>query len=150
MLRRLTRLTVMLALVVLPQRAHAQLRVIANRSYPDADVSLRDLTRLYRGEYSSLPNGQRVILAELGSARSRYVRVVTGMDDDTFRRHWIRLVFAGTPVQPPRVFADVESLCAFVGRTPGAIAIIDGRCDDLVRTLTVNGRPGGDPMYPLR
>jgi hypothetical protein len=133
-----------------PAMARAQLRVIANKSYPDADVSMRDLTRLYRGEYGSLTNGQRAVLVEQASVRSRYVRLVTGMEEDQFRRHWIRLVFAGTPVQPPRGFADTASACAFVARTPGALAIVEGRCDDDVRTLTVNGRSLTDPQYPLR
>jgi hypothetical protein len=140
----------MLGLLLCPAMAQTQLRVIANRTYPEADISMRDLTRLFRGEYGSLTNGQRVALVEQASVRTRYVRLVTGMDDDAFRRHWIRLVFAGAPVQPPRGFSDTESACAFVSRTPGAIAIIEGRCDDGVRTLTVNGRPGGDALYPLR
>lgn len=149
-IRRFAPLAALIALVLCPTAAHAQLRVIANQSYPDADISLRDLTRLYRGEYGSLTTGQRVVLAEQASARSRYTKVVTAMDDDAFRRHWIRLVFAGTPVQPPRSFPDAESVCAFVQRTPGAVAIIDGRCEDGVRTLTVGGKSAGDAQYPLR
>jgi hypothetical protein len=138
------------ALTVIPSQAHAQLRVIANKTFRDPDVSLRELTRLYRGEYGSLANGQRAVLAEQNGVRARYVRTLTGMDDDQFRRHWIRLVFAGTPVQPPRGFADAEAVCEFVARTPGALAIVDGRCDDGVRTLTINGHPAGDGQYPLR
>ena len=130
--------------------AEAQLRVIANRGVSDAGVSLSELSRLFRGEYGSLANGQRVVLAEEAGARTKYVRLVTGMTDDQFRRHWIRLVFAGTPVQPPRTLADTESACAFVARTPGALAIIDGRCGTDVRTLTVDGRAADDPQYALR
>jgi hypothetical protein len=137
-------------LTVLATPAQAQLRVIANKSFRDADISLRELTRLYRGEYGSLANGQRAVLAEQNGVRARYVRTLTGMDDDQFRRHWIRLVFAGTPVQPPRGFADTDAVCEFVARTPGALAIVDGRCDDGVRTLTIDGHPTGDGQYPLR
>jgi hypothetical protein len=139
-----------LAAVAAPTGVQAQLRVIAHASYPSDDISLRDLGRLFRGEYGTLSSGQRAVLAEQGAARTRYVRTVTGMDDDQYRRHWIRIVFAGTPVQPPRGFPDVEAVCAFVARTPGAIAIVDGRCDGQARTLSVGGRSVGDPQYPLR
>jgi cystathionine beta-lyase/cystathionine gamma-synthase len=142
--------TIVAALAGLPAVGQAQLRVVVHKSYREADVSLRELTRLYRGEYGSLANGQRAILAEQNGVRARYVRTLTGMDDDQFRRHWIRLVFAGTPVQPPRGFSDVDAVCEFVARTPGALAIIDGRCDDGVRTLTINGHPSADGQYPLR
>ncbi|MCU0626446.1 MAG: hypothetical protein MUF21_08175 [Gemmatimonadaceae bacterium] len=148
--QQLRRAALVAAALVVPALAQAQLRVIVNRSYPDTDVSMRDLTRLFRGEYGSLANGQRAVLAEQATARARYVRTVTGMDDDTFRRHWIRIVFAGAPVAPPRGFPDAETACAFVARTPGALAIVEGRCGDDVKTLTVNGRQGGDAQYPLR
>lgn len=130
--------------------ADAQLRVIVNRAVPDGGVSMSELSRLFRGEYGSLANGQRVVLAEELAARAKYVRVVTGMTDDQFRRHWIRLVFAGTPVQPPRTFPDAATTCTFVARTPGALAIVDGRCGADVRTLSVDGREADDPLYPLR
>jgi hypothetical protein len=136
--------------LAMPAALSAQLRVIAHPSYPESDISVRDLGRLYRGEYSALVSGQRAVLAEQGPARVRYVRTVTGMDDDQFRRHWIRIVFAGTPVQPPRGFSDADAVCAFVARTPGAMAIVDGRCDGSVKTLSVNGKSVGDAQYPLR
>lgn len=143
-------LLVCTVLLLLPASADAQLRVVANRGMPDVNVSMNDLARLFRGEYGSLTNGQRIVLAEQDIAREQYVRVVTGMTEDQFRRHWIRIVFAGTPVQPPRTLPDLESTCAFVARTPGALAIVAGRCDDSVRTLTVNGRSAEDAQYPLR
>ena len=127
----------------------APVRVIMNRGAGLESVSLPDLARMFRGEIGSLPNGVRIVLAEQVSARGRFYADVIQMSEDTFRRHWIRVVFAGNPVAAPVPFTSTEAIVSFVARTPGAIGFTDGSPDDTVQVLRVDQKRVDDPSYPI-
>lgn len=147
--------TILLALALVlgsfaPVRGEAQARVIVPREYKGNDISLEDLVRLYRGDYTQMPTGERVVLAEQASARTLYARRLLSMNDDQFGRHWIRIVFTGRPAAPPKSFSSLEEVSTFVGRTVGAVAIVMGTPNDDVKVLTVNGLAPNDARYPLK
>ena len=85
----------------------------------------RALTRISADtKYWLLVNGQRVVR----------------MSDDQFRRHWIRVVFAGNPVTPPQGFDTVADAVKFVATHRGALAFVNGPVDASVRILLIDGR----------
>jgi len=126
------------------------IRVIVNPGVRVESLGLKELNRLYLGDVTSLPGGARVTLAEQVGARQRFYAAVTRMTEDTFRRHWIRVVFAGNPVSPPTPFATALEVVQFVARTPGAIGFVEGLADETVRVLKIDAKEPGDPTYPLR
>jgi len=142
-------------LVAVPERepppsADTSIRVIVNRGTAVETLGLTELNRLYLGNLSSLPGGARVVLAEHVGARPRFYAAVAKMTEDTFRRHWIRVVFAGNPVSPPTPFWSPEEVVRFVARTPGAIGFLEGSTDETVRLLRIDGKNPSDPSYPIR
>jgi hypothetical protein len=139
-----------IALAVLPSRAAAQIRIIVHPATPDTSITMRELARLFRGEYSSLPGGDRVRLVEHSAARAAFYQGVVQMSGDQFRRHWIRVVFAGNPVTPPEGFDTVIDAVRFVATHRGALAFVNGPVDASVKVLLIDGRAPGDPAYPLR
>jgi len=130
--------------------AQAPIRVIVNRGMQVESVDLRELERIYLGNVNSLPGGGRIVLAEQVGARQRFYQTVAKMTEDQFRRHWIRVVFAGNPVSPPTPFANPEDVVRFVARTPGAIGFLEGGANETVRVLRVDAKDATDPAYPLR
>ncbi|MEO8452717.1 MAG: hypothetical protein ABI647_23190 [Gemmatimonadota bacterium] len=148
-------LSFLVALVVVPPTAHrastdGPIRVIVNRSVVVETLDLRELNRLYRGDVASLPGGARVVLAEQIGARQRFYAIVLKMTEDSFRRHWIRVVFAGNPVNPPTPFSTSEDLIRFVAKTPGAIGFLEGDADETVRVLRIDNIDAAAPTYPIR
>jgi hypothetical protein len=133
-----------------PVKAPGPVRVFVNRGSGLESVSLVDLARMYRGEISSLPSGVRIVLAEQVQARARFYASVVQMSEDSFRRHWIRVVFAGSPAIAPRTFTSTEEIVAFVARTPGAIGFSDGAVDESVRVIRIDDQSAGRPDYPIR
>jgi hypothetical protein len=131
-------------------RVDAQIRIIVHPATPDTSISMRELARLFRGEYSALPGGDRVRLVEHTAARTAFYERVVQMSGDQFRRHWIRVVFAGNPVTPPEGFATLADAQRFVATHRGALAFVNGPVDASVKVLLVDGRSPGDPAYPLR
>lgn len=136
--------------LVLPARGEAQLRIIVHPSTPDSSITMQELARLFRGEYLSLPSGVRARLVEHSPARVEFYERVVQMSGDQFRRHWIRVVFAGNPVIPPEGFESAADAIRFVATHRGALAFVDGPVDASVKVLFVNGKLPGDPAYPLR
>lgn len=138
------------AVVLTASGARAQVRVIVHPATPDTSISLRELARLFRGEYSSLPRGDRVRLVEHVEARAAFYERTVQMSEDQFRRHWIRVVFAGNPVAPPEGFEHAADAVRFVATHRGALAFVTGPVDGSVKVLRIDGRLPGDPAYPLR
>jgi hypothetical protein len=143
-------LPVVLGLALTAGRAGAQIRVIVHPATPDTSITMRELARLFRGEYSSLPGGDRVRLVEHTAARAAFYQGVVQMSGDQFRRHWIRVVFAGNPVTPPEGFESVADAVRFVATHRGALAFVNGPVDATVKVLLIDGRAPGDPAYRLR
>lgn len=133
-----------------PARADAQLRIIVHKSTPDSSITMQELARLFRGEYLALPSGVRARLVEHSPARAEFYQRVVQMSGDQFRRHWIRVVFAGNPVTPPEGFESATEAIRFVASYRGALAFVDGPVDASVKVLLVDGKLPGDPAYPLR
>jgi hypothetical protein len=145
------RLTIVVALFAVPgSRAEAQVLIIVHPSTPDTSISMQELARLYRGDYLALPSGVRARLVEHSPARATFYQRVVQMSGDQFRRHWIRVVFAGNPVTPPEGFESAQDAMRFVASHKGAVAFVDGPVDATVRVLMVDGKAPGDPAYPLR
>lgn len=139
-----------LGLALIAGRADAQIRVIVHPATPDTSITMRELARLFRGEYSSMPGGDRVRLVEHTAARTAFYQSVVQMSGDQFRRHWIRVVFAGYPVTPPEGFDTVADAVRFVATHRGALAFVNGPVDGTVKVLLIDGRAPGDPAYRLR
>jgi hypothetical protein len=131
-------------------RAEAQIQVIVHPSTPDSSISMPELARLFRGEVALLPGGERVRLVEQSTARDTFYERVVRMSEDQFRRHWIRVVFAGNAVTPPVGFESAADAVRFVAGHRGALAFVEGPVDASVKVLLVDGRHPGDPSYPLR
>lgn len=148
---RLVVAAVVVSLSVAPlAAADAQIQVIVNPSASDSSITMRELARLFRGEVALLPGGERVRLVEHSAARDTFYDRVVRMSGDQFRRHWIRVVFAGNAVIPPVGFETARDVVRFVATHRGAIAFVHGPVDGSVRVLTIDGAAPGDPAYPLR
>jgi hypothetical protein len=141
-----------------PRPAGHALLVVVNLKRPEADLTLRELSRLFRGEQRFWNNGDRAYPVlppeDLPEARTGFLSSVVKLDQRGFTLHWRNLVFRGDvtdqPISPPDERLAVRSV--FSER--GAIAIVEGssikNLDRVAKVLTVNGHGRDHADYPLK
>jgi ABC-type phosphate transport system substrate-binding protein len=141
-----------------PRSPGRTLLVVVNLKRPEADLTLHELSRLFRGEQRFWNNGDRAYPVlppeDLPDARATFLASVAKLDQRGFTLHWRNLVFRGDvtdqPISPPDERRAVQSVFA----ERGAIAIVEGSAirnlDRVAKILTVNGHVRDDADYPLR
>jgi hypothetical protein len=140
-----------------PRAPGRALLVVVNLKRPEADLTLHELSRLFRGEQRFWNNGDRAYPVlppeDLPDARTGFLSSVVKLDQRGFTLHWRNLVFRGDvtdqPISPPDERRAVQSVFA-----ERAIAIVEGTAirnlDRVAKILTVNGHVRDDADYPLK
>jgi ABC-type phosphate transport system substrate-binding protein len=131
--------------------AGGQIAIIVNRANPVRDISIADLRRLYLGQTTTFPGGERVTLTVAPALNESFCQKVLGMETDLVQRHWMAVVFRGDDASPPETFETAAQVRSYVAQHRGAIGFVDAQLvDGSVKALTLNGIPFGDPRYRLR
>ena len=132
--------------------APAAYALIVNPGVPVTDVSSSDATRLLLGERRFWSAGLRVVilLPPVGSAtRGFLLQHVFHMNEATYRRHTLELLYRGELDYAPKVVDSLDELFAFTAASPGAIALVPATdvLPATVRALHVDGVAPGGPGY---
>ena len=121
-----------------------------------------DATALTRSELRELVLGNRrfwrsglrvelVVASSPSPERRMFVERLSAMSELQFQQYWIGQVFRGRASSAPRAAPDRATALALVEALPGAIALVPaGEVPPTLRVLSIDGRPPGDPNYPLR
>jgi ABC-type phosphate transport system substrate-binding protein len=137
----------------IPAQDAEPLAIVVNRSNPMSEISLADLRRLYRGQRSRWSNGRRVtlVMRDPGTPeREAILQTLYGVDEDEYRRGFLRAVFTGEANLAPRVLASTNGVLRFVFNVPGAIGYVRAsEVDASVKMLRVDGRLPGEAGYRL-
>jgi ABC-type phosphate transport system substrate-binding protein len=113
--------------VAVAQPARADVVVIVADNSPLKSLSSRQLTAIFLGKISTLPDGTHVVpvdLTEEAPARKAFYSTLIGKSANQIRAYWSRLIFSGR-AQPPRSFANEEVLKKTIAQHPDWIGYID-------------------------
>ena len=137
-----------------PEAEHGAYAVIVSPGVPLASVTMSDVTRLLLGERRFWSSGLPVValLPPAGSPARRFLLAhVFHMNESSYRRHTLELLYRGELDYAPKIVNSLEELLAFTAASPGAIAIVLATevIPGTVRVLRVDGRTPGDPGYAL-
>ncbi|HZM52731.1 MAG TPA: hypothetical protein VFE68_19665 [Vicinamibacteria bacterium] len=141
-----------------PRSSGRAFLVVVNLKRPEADLTLHELSRFFRGEQRFWNNGDRAYPVlppeDLPDARAIFLSSVIKLDQRGFTLHWRNLVFRGDATDQPISPADERRAVQSVFAERGAIAIVEGSAirnlDRVAKILTVNGHVRDDADYPLR
>jgi hypothetical protein len=92
-----------------------------------ADISLKELKAVFRGERQRWPDGTKVVIAMIKSTTpmgNLISEKIYSMSGDEVRGFWARISFAGK-FDPPNVFNTADEVATFVSQNPGSIAILN-------------------------
>jgi ABC-type phosphate transport system substrate-binding protein len=135
-------------------RLSGALAIVVHRSNPVEELSLAELRSLFLGERQRWPNGRRItlVLQEPGQPeREAALQLIYHMSEEELSHHFLRAVYRGQALSAPKRLSSAERVVRFVFNVPGAIGCVPAEeADDSVKVLRVEGRPPGEPDYPLR
>jgi len=131
------------ALVVLPlcvawHAADAAVAVIANSDFPVDKLTSAQVSKIFLGKMSALPDGTVITVIEHkdGEAvKDEFYDKVVGKTASQLKAYWAKLIFTGEGV-PPKAYSGDQAVTNPVSATPGAIGYVDaGAVDKSVKVL---------------
>ena len=148
-----------LALVVWPLAGLADgqgtdISVIVHPEVAEDNLSLAELRQIMTGDREFWKGGTRVtifIRAPVARERDAIVRDVCEMTEAQFRSHWIAKVLRAETPSTPKIVYSNDSALEQIGRTPGAIAFVQGTVTaKSVKVIRVDGRAPGQTGYRFK
>jgi hypothetical protein len=132
--------------------AKIRLVVVVAKNSPLREISMRDLRRLYSGEYVSGPDGDKVIPIALPAGspdRVAFDRAVLNMSPEQVARYWVDRKIRGQSGPPKSIDSPsvLQRVVAQIKASIGYVRVSDLRDD--VRVLPVDGKGPNDADYPL-
>lgn len=113
--------------------------VIGNRSVPEAELSSREIKKIYLGKKNLWGNGYKVVFVMLGKGdvTERFLKNYLKMKPDTFDNYWKKKIFHGSG-SLPTVFEREKLLLEYVMKTKGAVGYISSQSySDSVKILSI-------------
>jgi ABC-type phosphate transport system substrate-binding protein len=133
--------------------------VIVNGSNPVDNLSVSDLKKLFLSDRSKWDTGKSVapvMLTAGAPERTAFLKIVCGMSESDFSKHFLQAAFTGKSATPPKEVTSTQSVKANVTGSPGAIGFLkagdfhgDGS-DGGVKSVKVDGMTASDAGYKLR
>ncbi len=129
----------------------AQVVIVVNIDNPINDITVLELKRMYMGDKTYFPNGERVLLAQHEDLLDTFNNNILGLTKLQFKKHWMSLIFSGKNSIAPKMFNNVKKLNDFVLDNKGAIAILNfADVDKSYKIITIDGYKPGNTNYPFK
>ncbi len=126
-------------LISFPGISYGDIIVIGNRSVPEAELSSREIKKIYLGKKNLWSNGYKIIFVMLkkGDITKRFLKNYLKKNPDIFDKYWKKKIFHGSK-SLPTVFEREKDLVEYVAKTRGAIGYISSESySDYVKILSV-------------
>lgn len=106
--------------------------VIGNPGIGVNALTENQVSQIFLGKLSTLPNGTRVVVADHQdgeSIKDSFYDKVVGKKPSQLKAYWAKIIFTGEGL-PPKTFSGDKSVKDFVASTPGAIGYISAESVD--------------------
>lgn len=133
------------------QSSRGSYAVVVGPSSPVVQLSLDQLRRLYLGETTTLPTGQRARIVVLKSSADAFDRLALGLSEAVVRRRWVSAAFRGEVTLIPTEVETIDDVRKELAKHPNAVGYLPSmHVDGSVRVVRIDGRLPADPNYPIR
>ncbi len=127
--------------------------IIVNKGSSTSGLSEDDLRKIFKGEVSRTPEGQKyiVVMLESGAERDSILKTVYKMSGADYDKYFLQATFTGKVQSAPKQFSSAGAVLKFVAQNPGAIGYVRaGDVDRFVKQVSIDGQNPGDPSYKLK
>ena len=126
---RILGISLLAALWLAPLSVQAGVVVIAHPSVQVSALTADQVSQLFMGRSSQLPDGTAVKmldLAEGSPVRAQFIDKALGKTEGQLRSYWSRMIFTGK-AQPPRMMKSTLDVMRSVASAPGYIGYVDSK-----------------------
>jgi ABC-type phosphate transport system substrate-binding protein len=105
--------------------ALADILIIANRDVPDAELSRKDVGKMFLGKLRQWSDHSKVnpVTPRVPDVREAFFREYLNKSVAKYNAYWKRMIFTGRGV-PPKAFETEAELVEYVAETGGAIGCV--------------------------
>lgn len=108
----------------LPYAINAQYVIIVSGESPADSLSLEEIKQVFHGQTPLRFEGVIFQVVEYKRHCNRFYKKLLNKSAYSVTKNWIKLIFSGEKVKPPRSFSDVKKLCKYVEKNKEAIGFI--------------------------
>ena len=108
-------------------QSHAEIAVVVNKENPTEQLSKRQVTNIFMGNYMAFPNGALAIPIDRTTSskiRENFYRLLTGKSVSQINALWAKKIFSGRAT-PPQIIGHEKPIHELLSRNLNAIAYID-------------------------
>lgn len=131
--------------------ASEPLAVIVSDKCDLTDISTDELQKFYLGKTTMHTDECEIRLLAYQPSVKAFYRIVLDMTLLRFRKHWMKLVFAGEFATPPEECSTIADLKQRLCNNPGAIGFLPlSKVEGCMKILTIDGKQPDDSGYLLK
>lgn len=144
----------LLALTLSTDRLAAQIVVVVPSSSHVDSLSTTELRKIFMGQRIGKPKETPFQILEFGPVVEVFYKKLYGLGSYAIAKHWLRLIFSGEKVLPPRHFTSSKKFVQYLLRRDNAIGFLPADVfrtikTDSIRAVTIDGRSFLHPQYAL-
>lgn len=151
--KRLLKLSVLLTVLAQTTLASAQLVLVVSKESPIDSLSAKEIRKIFKGQSLVHAGNRPLQVVEYSPERERFYKILYDQSSYSIAKHWLRLIFSGERVVPPKSFSDPKRLCKYVSQAQNAVSFLprslfeEYRYDYAIKAVVVDGRHYQDRDY---
>lgn len=144
-----------LLVVFLPVCASAQIIIVVPAKSKIDSLSSKELQKIFKGEPAGPKQLGPLQIVEFAPAGDDFYVQLYGVNSYAIAKHWLRLIFSGSRVLPPKSFSEAAKFISFLAAHDKAIGFLPQDLfqqskDNFIRAVVIDGRDYHHPQYLLR
>jgi hypothetical protein len=144
-----------LLVVLLPVCASSQIIIVVPAKSKIDSLTSKELQKIFKGEPAGPWQLTPLQIVEFAPAGDDFYMQLYGANAYAIAKHWLRLIFSGARVLPPKNFYEAPKFLSFLAAHDNAIGFLPLELfqqvkDYSVRAAIIDGRDYHHPQYLLR
>ncbi len=146
-------LHLVMAFVALPMCANAQIVIVVQANCDIDSLSIGELKNIFKGQSVDVHESCQIV--EFTPLSDDFYQSLYGLSAYAIAKHWLRLMFSGERVRPPKSFSNGQKCLEFITEHEHSIGFITLEIykemkNDSLRAVVIDGRSYKDPQYALQ
>ncbi len=148
-------LTIAVTLWLVVANAPAQIVIVVPDKSTIDSLSTKELQKLFKGQAVVGSKETPIQIVEFAPISDALYNQLYGLTAYAMGKHWLRLIFSGERVLPPKSFSEVAKFVRFLSTHENAIGFLPVEAfmrlrSDSLRAVIINGRDYRHPQYSLQ
>ncbi|MFQ5709331.1 MAG: hypothetical protein ACE5HO_17880 [bacterium] len=148
-------ISIILAAAFVPVSTQAQFLIVVSSKSSIDSLTTKQLQKVFKGQQVKIKNVNPCQVVEYAPVSDAFYTKLYGHNAYVVGKHWLRMIFSGERVLPPKSFSDIKKFVKFLTEHDNAIGFLSlelfrSSKEDSLRAIVIDGRSYKHPQYSLR